>query len=300
MAPEQVAADPEIDHRADIYALGVMAYEMLAGVTPFAGRTRQALMTAHLAEAPRPLGELREGIPRPLCDLVMRCLEKDPARRPQRAEEIVAALDDPAVISGSFSTPPTLTPPPIAAPGALTPPALATRRARRVGLAAALALLLAALAIGGVVMRSRAVPAPPVAAAATPSIAVLPLVYIGTDSSRRYVADGIADAITGSLARLPGLRVASRTASASLQRRIALGQRVDSAVATLLEGVVQHEGKRLRVATRLVSARDGFTLWADAFEGDDGDLFALQDEIAEASADALRQYFALDALPPPR
>jgi TolB-like protein len=93
MSPEQVTADPSVDHRADIYALGMVAYEMLAGQTPFAGRTAQALLSAHVVDTPEPLQNRRAAVPPALAALVMRCLEKRPADRPQSATEIVHALD---------------------------------------------------------------------------------------------------------------------------------------------------------------------------------------------------------------
>src|SRR5687767_4569111 len=82
MAPEQIAGDAEADHRADIYSLGVLAYEMLAGEPPFRGSPQQ-LFAAHLAEAPVPIWERRPGMPRALAELVMDCLRKQPAERPQ-------------------------------------------------------------------------------------------------------------------------------------------------------------------------------------------------------------------------
>ena len=93
ISPEQAAGDPTIDHRADLYSFGCMAYEMLAGQPPFANRTPQRLLAAHLSEPPQPLGERRKDAPGALSALVMHCLEKDPSARPQSANEIVAALD---------------------------------------------------------------------------------------------------------------------------------------------------------------------------------------------------------------
>jgi serine/threonine-protein kinase len=93
MAPEQAAADPSTDTRADIYAFGVVAYEMLAGHAPFAGRSAHSVLAAHATEAPPPIRTLRPVAPPALATLVMRCLEKRPADRPQSAAEIVEALD---------------------------------------------------------------------------------------------------------------------------------------------------------------------------------------------------------------
>jgi eukaryotic-like serine/threonine-protein kinase len=294
MAPEQVAADPTTDHRADLYAFGVMAYEMLAGLTPFHGRTRQALLAAHLTEAPPSLAKYRADVPRVLCDLIMRCLEKDPARRPQTAGEIVAALDDPAVVSGAFVTPI------VAVSSQQEAGWPAARTARRVPLIAAAALVAIVLAVVGVrAARGPALASRPTAAsaAAGPSIAVLPLVYVGADSSYAYVTEGVANAITGELAKVRGLRVASRGTASALQQRLARGDSVGAPISTLLEGMVEHEGDRLRVAARLVSATDGFMVWSDMYERDADDVFALEDEIAKSVAEALRQHFGLDSLP---
>ena len=98
MAPEQAAADPHTDHRADIYALGVLGYEILTGQPPFTAPTAQAVVAAHLTQAPTPLAVLRPSVPPALASLVMRCLEKRPADRWQSAGELLQALE-------SFSTP---------------------------------------------------------------------------------------------------------------------------------------------------------------------------------------------------
>ena len=93
MAPEQIAADPDLDHRADLYAFGCLAYEVLTGESPFAGRAPSAVFRAQLTEAPAPIRSKRADVPDPLCNLVARCLEKDPDARPANADEIIAVLD---------------------------------------------------------------------------------------------------------------------------------------------------------------------------------------------------------------
>jgi serine/threonine protein kinase/tetratricopeptide (TPR) repeat protein len=104
MAPEQAAGESTIDHRADLYAWGIVAYELFAGQHPFAGKkSAQALLAAHIVESPAPLGAVRAGVPAGLTSLVMGCLAKDPQHRPRSAREIVEALMDSSSI-GAFAT----------------------------------------------------------------------------------------------------------------------------------------------------------------------------------------------------
>ena len=103
MAPEQAAADPHIDHRADIYAVGVIAYELLAGRTPFVGTTQQELLAAHVTQAPDPVTKYRELVPGALAALVMKCLEKKAADRWQTAEELLPQLEALTTPSGGVT-----------------------------------------------------------------------------------------------------------------------------------------------------------------------------------------------------
>ena len=109
MSPEQAAADPQTDHRADLYAFGVVAYELLAGLPPFVGATPQAVLAAHVTVPAQPVTNHRASIPPALAALVMRCLEKKPADRWQHAEELIRQLE--AVLTPSGGTTPTDTRP---------------------------------------------------------------------------------------------------------------------------------------------------------------------------------------------
>lgn len=101
MSPEQAAGD-HVDERTDLYAWGVVAYELIGGTHPFPGkRTAQQLIAAQIAEKPQPIDEIRDDVPAPLASLVMRAMEKEPGNRPQSAREVVQALDD----SASMRTP---------------------------------------------------------------------------------------------------------------------------------------------------------------------------------------------------
>jgi tetratricopeptide (TPR) repeat protein len=108
MAPEQAAGDAGVDHRADIYAFGAMAYELLTGQLVFPDRTAARMLAAHMSEAPRAIAMLRPDVPAPLADLVMRSLAKDPADRPQSAADVVRVLETVSSASGTPAMPPVL------------------------------------------------------------------------------------------------------------------------------------------------------------------------------------------------
>ncbi|HET7240601.1 MAG TPA: protein kinase, partial [Gemmatimonadales bacterium] len=103
MAPEQAAADPHVDHRADIYAVGTLAYEMLAGRTPFTAPTPQAMLAAHITQVPEPLSRHRPAVSPALNSFIMRCLEKRPADRWQTAAELLAQLEAAATPTGGLT-----------------------------------------------------------------------------------------------------------------------------------------------------------------------------------------------------
>ena len=109
MAPEQAAADPNVDHRADLYAIGAVAYEMLAGRKPYEAPTPQAMLAAHVSGSPDPVSRYRASIPPALASAVMRCLEKHPADRWQNAADLGQALE--AAITPSGGTTPVSTAP---------------------------------------------------------------------------------------------------------------------------------------------------------------------------------------------
>ena len=107
MAPEQLAGDPAADHRIDIYAVGLLAYELLTGESPFTGPSPQATMAAQLTRDPEPLYQCCPDVPPPLSAIIMQCLAKEPEQRPPTAEALMAALDSITTSSGDIRTPAT-------------------------------------------------------------------------------------------------------------------------------------------------------------------------------------------------
>jgi serine/threonine protein kinase len=104
VSPEQASGQSQIDHRADIYAFGVVAYEILAGTPPFKGDTGPVIMAAHLTTTPEPLLARRPDVPARLANLVMQCLEKRPEDRYQQAEDLLVELDGVVITAGANST----------------------------------------------------------------------------------------------------------------------------------------------------------------------------------------------------
>jgi serine/threonine-protein kinase len=274
MAPEQVAGDT-LDARVDIYAWGLIAYEIFAGAHPFADKTSAAqLMAAHVSQPPVPLIERAPRVPQQLAKLVMRCLEKIPDARPSSAGELLKDLDT-AQDSGDQRLIP------------------ATPRRRYLTAAAVLGVL-TLLSIGGYFFSTRA-KKKTAAAAPMSSVAVLPFADDAADSANAYFAEGIADELMTALGKVPGLRVASRTSSITLGRRRDLDMREIAnrlGVATVVEGTVRRAGGRLRVTAQLTNATDGLTLWSEVYDRDSKDVFAVQDDITKAIVAALRPEFA--------
>jgi serine/threonine-protein kinase len=276
MAPEQAAADPGTDHRADLYSLGILAYEMLAGTPPFHGRTPQALLAAQLSEKPPALSSRRYDVPRMLSDLIAQCLEKDPRRRPDTAQAVLRTLEDPAVVSGVFDAP-------------------VTRRRRMRPSTVLGIVLVGALAVSTVWMwRSNQAAGAgtdattPLPVLSTPaldrSIAVLPLEGIGQDARAREVARGLTSEVAGTLAGVAGMRVLSEASATAVRDRLraASDSGPPPGVALLLEGTVQRERGDLRVVVRLVQTSNDSTLWAQVFNGAVDSTFALQSEVSRA------------------
>ncbi|HSQ31800.1 MAG TPA: protein kinase [Gemmatimonadaceae bacterium] len=275
MAPEQAAGDPRVDHRADVYAWGVLAYELLSGKHPFAERTTpRQLLAAQLSEAPAPLSGCAPELSLALTTLVTRCLDKEPAGRPQSVRAILDAL-------ATMTTP---------APDAAI--ALWRERVRTLlpsaGLASAGLLVLAVLAYVAVTSRER--PSVESASAGALSLAVLPFEALGGDTANAYFGEGIADEIAAALSKVGGLRVASRTSAAAFRSSHnvdvrELGRRLG--VNTVLEGRVRRDGDRMRLTVQLTNVSDGLAMWSDVYERQVKDVFRVQDEIARSIVGAL-------------
>ena len=277
MAPEQAAGDPNVDARADIYAWGVVAYELLAGVPPFAGRAAHQLIVAHIGESPPSLAVRVPDVPTALAALVMRCLEKAPTDRPQSATELLAALEVARTTSGELRA---------AAPV----PSKArdtSRRRLRIGAAALLASVLVSAAGVAAYRASRPT------ANEQPVLVVIPFENLGPPSDA-YFADGLTDEVRSRLAAITGLRVIAG-ASARQYRGTTKSLRDvarELGATHLLTGTVRWERSadgagQVRVSPELVRATDQATVWGESSQGPLADVFQLQSQVAERVAEAL-------------
>jgi serine/threonine protein kinase/Tfp pilus assembly protein PilF len=233
MSPEQASGEGAVDGRSDLYALGCVLYEMLAGQPPFTGATAESVVYQHLVAEARAVSQVRPGIPPAVTRALGRLLAKAPADRPATAAELLDALEGKG-------------------------PA------------------------GQVV-----------AAAPERSIAVLPFANMSADPENEYLADGITEEIINALTKLPGLKVVARTSAFSFKGRQedlrSVGEKLG--VATVLEGSVRRAGDRLRVTAQLVNVCDGYHQWSERYDRQLRDVFAIQDEIADAIAKKLAVTF---------
>ena len=289
MAPEQATADPHVDHRADIYAVGALAYEMLAGRPPFVAPTPQAVLAAQVTQAAEPVTRFRPSVPPALAALVMRCLEKRPADRWQTADELLHQFEAMATPSGGMAPTGVTAAAPTSAP-ASAPAGPAARRHRAGYLVLGLVLALAAAWGVGHYRGSRTGTD---AATGPQTVVVLPFENLGRPEDG-YFADGITEEITNRLTGIGGLRVIARSSAKQYKdTRKTMRQIGDElGVAYVLEGTVRWERagdttSRVRVSPQLIRVADGTNVWAHGYDAVLSGVFQIQSDIAEQVAAAL-------------
>lgn len=271
MAPEQLEGG-QVDARTDIFALGDVLYEMATGYRPFDGKSKAALIASILTADPEPIANRVPGFPPALDHLVRTCLQKDPDRRWQSAQDIATQLEwigergDGAEVA------------------AATPPQTSRHRE---ALLATLAVVM--LAGGGLYWGFGRSPAVPPGDSIT-SVAVLPFENVGGDPDREYLSDGVAETLINSLARLPDLEVTARSTSFRFKGTgldpLQVGRELG--VGAVLTGRVSVRGDNLVVGAELLDVAGGTQLWGERYDRRAVDLASIQATIASEIAGRLR------------
>ena len=248
MAPEQIAADPALDHRADLYAWGLVAYETLSGRRAFEGLSGSALIAAQIGTVPPPLNAVVPSVPAALSTVVMHCLAKSPADRPQRADDVVAVLES---LSGSFGS----------------SSAMSTARSGSESRVRMIAGIAAALVVAAAVFVWRGTSSK--AVVDTRAIAIAPFRVGGAAPTVKYVREGLADLMVPQIQSVPGTRVlgvrlvmdrwrrAAGSADTDLDDAGALRVASDAGAGQLIIGDVVGSAERLTITARLLDVVKG-------------------------------------------
>ncbi len=281
MSPEQVEGK-EVDQRTDIYSLGVILYEMLTGRVPFEGETPFTIGVKHKSEPPRDPRQLNTQIPENLGRLVLKCLEKDKAKRYQTALELHADLEK---VEEGVPTTERVTP---KRKPSTSREITVTFGLKKVILPALglLFLIIAAVVIWQILSKRETAPA----ASAKKSIAVLPFEDLSQAKNNEYLCDGISDTLINALTNIEGLWVPARTSAFFFKGKTQdireIGQKLG--VDNVLEGSVQVAGDNLRVTARISNVKDGRQVWSEIYNRKMADLFSIQDDVAKAIVTALK------------
>ena len=217
MSPEQARGESRIDGRSDVYALGCVVYEMLAGAPPFAGPSAQAIMARHSLDPVPSLRTVRSTVPEGLEQVILKALAKIPADRFASAVAFAEALTKPAVVGPSRQ-----------------------------------------------------------------SIAVLPFLNMSADPENEYFADGMTEDVIAQLSKIRALKVISRTSVMQFKKREQSLREIGAklGVATLVEGSLRRAGNRVRIVAQLIDAETDQHLWAETYDRQFTDIFAIQSDVA--------------------
>jgi TolB-like protein/Tfp pilus assembly protein PilF len=274
MSPEQLRGEPA-DPRADLWAFGVLAYELLAGVSPFQAESGAASAIKILHEEPPPLASVA-GVPNWLAELVSQLLRKKPSERPGSASEVLQRLDRQSQVASQA---------PQSARGWVS--ALKHRE-----LFALLTGVIVALGAAGLYFYIRR--GAPRAGREVKSLVVIPFVNASENPDTEYLSDGIAETLIDNLSQIPDLHVIARTTAFRYKgKEVDLSKlRRELSVEAVVTGRVQQRGDTLVVHADLVNLETGSQLWGERYNRKLTDLLAVEAGIAKAISDKLQPHLS--------
>ena len=295
MAPEQVEAKP-VDHRTDIYSLGMILYEMVSGDIPFKAESAMQLMYQRVTQKPKDVKLANPEVPDYLAGIIMRCLEKEPEARYQGAKEVLADLEaqtKPAANAAATMVSPAGTAPAVGAETISIQIPKPTRRGAALVAAALLLILGAVFAIPGSrhwILGPRGQTAGTAAPAGVQHyLAVLPFRVIGDAAQTQYLADGIVDSLSAKLTGLRNMYVASNNAvTAAMPKTDPAKIARTLGVTLLVRGTVQTSADKIAVDVSLDDVGNGSrSLFHREFQGVRADLLTLEDSLFNGLVNAL-------------